>query len=79
LKLRGLAFGPVPFFMESQVTEKTKAGKGQQRPKKAENELSALKDGVIFDGKGGFLKKGDTFVPGKGADPDGLKERGLVE
>jgi hypothetical protein len=65
--------------MESQMTDKTKAGKGQQRPKKAENELLALKDGVIFDGKDGHFKKGDTFEPGKGSDPDGLKERGLVE
>lgn len=64
------------------MTDKAKADKGQKRPEKAKNELSALKvlvAGKVGDGKGGYFAKGDTFEPGVGCDAQGLKDRGLAE
>lgn len=44
--------------------------------KKKSDAATAAKDGVIYDGKGGYLKKGDE-VP-EGADLDSLKAKGFI-
>lgn len=41
--------------------------------------LKVKVSGVVGDGNGGYFNKGDTFEPGEGSDPEGLKARGLAE
>lgn len=47
--------------------------KAEKKPAK----VQVAKDGVVHDGKGGYLKKGDELPAG--CDVDGLKARGFAE